>query len=110
MNESDGKRESERIAFNQRVKYGPGEDANTDAVSVNLSASGIALKSYKALPPGSKISVVLYSGEKPVRLQGEVIWNTADDSGNETEMGIKIVSRKDEIGNLYKTNLARIAR
>lgn len=105
--DSDSRRGSERIQFNQKVKYGTEEDASTDALTVNISASGIALKSYKAVTPGTKISLILFSRDKPIRLQGEVIWNTAGNSGIDSEMGIKIISKKDEIARLYQEHLQK---
>lgn len=104
MNKLDNRRDSARIQIQQKVKYGPGEDASTetDAFAVNLSASGIALKSYKAVTPGTTISLVLFSGDKPIRLHGEVIWNTDNEIGNNVEMGIRIISKRDMLTRLYK--------
>lgn len=105
---SDSRRYSERIQFKQKVKYGPDEEASTDALTVNLSASGIALRSYKTVPPGTNISVILFSGDKPIRLHGEVIWNTANNNGKHAEMGIKIISKRDEIFRLYHEHLQKV--
>ena len=96
------KRDSERIRFRQKVKYGPEDKAGTDAVSINLSASGIAIKSYKSVTPGTTISLVLFSSDKPIRLHGVVIWNNSKDDSNNTEMGIRITGRKDELSRLYQ--------
>lgn len=109
MKKLDGRRNSVRIQIHQKVKYGPGEDASTetDALAVNLSASGIALKSYKAVTPGATISLILFSGDKPIRLHGEVIWNTDNETGNDAEMGIRIISKRDMLTRLYKEKLQK---
>ena len=109
MNKLDSRRDSERIQIQQKVKYGPGEGASTetDAFAVNISASGIALKSYKAVTPGTTISLTLFSGDQPIRLHGEVIWNTDNKSGNNAEMGIRIISKSDMLTTLYKEKLQK---
>ena len=62
----ENKRNSKRINFKERVKYGNTDRPNTEGYSYNISKNGIAIKSYKALTPGSKVSVVLYSGKNPI--------------------------------------------
>ena len=105
MGQPDKIRDSERIRLNQKVKFGSDESIKTDALSLNLSNSGIALKSYKTVTPGSKISLIIYSVDKPIRLDGVVVWNTSKDCRNEAEMGIRITSRKDNIKKLYQEYL-----
>lgn len=103
----ESQRDSKRIKFNQKIKYGSDEVLNTDATSLNLSPSGIAIKSYRTVTPGTRISLILFTGDKPIRLDGEVIWNSADDVKNDAEMGIKIISRKDQLTKVYRENLER---
>jgi hypothetical protein len=96
----ENKRNSKRINFKERVKYGTTDKPNTEGYSHNIS-KGIAIKSYKALTPGSKVSVVLYSGKNPIRLEGEVIWNSPSKQGSQAQMGVKILSRTIELEEIY---------
>ena len=91
------KRNSKRINFKERVKYGSADKLNTEGYSYNISKTGIAIKSYKTLTPGSKVSVVLYSGENPIRLEGKVMWNSPSNQGSQAQMGVKILSRTCEL-------------
>jgi hypothetical protein len=43
----ENKRNSKRINFKERVKYGTTDKPNTEGYSHNISKSGIAIKSYK---------------------------------------------------------------
>jgi len=97
----ENKRNSRRINFKERVKYGNTDRLNTEGYSYNISKSGIAIKSYKALIPGSKVSVVLYSGNNPIRLEGEVIWNSPSNQGAQPQMGVRILSRTNELEKAY---------
>ncbi|HSG32835.1 MAG TPA: PilZ domain-containing protein [Thermodesulfobacteriota bacterium] len=98
----ENKRNSRRIKFKERIKYGASDIPNTDGTTVNISPKGIAIKSYKALTPGSKISVVLYSGNNPIRLEGEVVWNSPPKEGAQAEMGVKVLSKTKELEQVYK--------
>jgi len=97
----ENKRDSKRINFKERVKYGNTDRPNTEGYSYNISKSGIAIKSYKALTPGSKVSVVLYSGKNPIRLEGEVMWNSPSNQGSQAQMGVRILSRTNELEKVY---------
>ena len=94
-------RDSKRINFKERVKYGNTDRPNTEGYSYNISKNGIAIKSYKALTPGSKVSVVLYSGKNPIRLEGEVMWNSPSNQGSQAQMGVRILSRTNELEKVY---------
>ena len=98
----ENKRNSKRIKFKERIKYGASDIPNTDGSTVNISPKGIAIKSYKALTPGSKISVVIYSGTDPLRLEGEVVWNSPPQEGSQARMGIKVLSKTNELEQVYK--------
>ncbi|NIP38491.1 MAG: PilZ domain-containing protein [Candidatus Dadabacteria bacterium] len=95
-------RNSKRVNFKERIKYGEADKPNTSGSTLNISPSGLAIKSYKALSPGSKISVFLYSGGAPIRLEGEVVWNSPPKEGSEAQMGVKVLSRTKELEELYK--------
>ena len=97
----ENKRNSKRINFKERVKYGSTDKPSTEGYSYNISKSGIAIKSYKALTPGSKVSVVLYSGNNPIRLEGEVMWNSPSNQGAQAQMGVRILSRTNELEKVY---------
>ncbi len=97
----ENKRISKRINFKERVKYGNTDRPNTEGYSYNISKNGIAIKSYKALTPGSKVSVVLYSGKNPIRLEGEVMWNSPSNQGSQAQMGVRILSRTNELEKVY---------
>ena len=97
----ENKRNSKRINFKERVKYGHTDRPNTEGYSYNISKSGIAIKSYKALTPGSKVSVVLYSGNNPIRLEGEVMWNAPSIQVAQAQMGVRILSRTNELEKVY---------
>ena len=101
MDENNEKRDSTRIEFKEKVKYGQSDRPATEGVSINLSKSGLAIKSYKTLPPGTRISMMLYCGGKPLKIEGEVIWNTSSQNSEYAEMGIKITSRTDELNKIY---------
>ena len=103
----ESQRNSKRINFNQKVKYGSDDVLNINATSLNLSPSGLALKSYRTVTPGSRISLILYTGDTPIRLDGEVIWNSANDLKKDAEMGIKIVSRKDQLTKIYRERIEK---
>ena len=97
----ENKRDSKRINFKERVKYGSTDKPNTQGYLYNISKSGIAIKSYKALTPGSKVSVLLYSGKNPIRLEGEVMWNSPSNQGSQAQMGVRILSRTNELEKVY---------
>lgn len=97
----ENNRYSKRISFKERVKYGTIDKPNTNGYSCNISKSGIAIKSYKTLSPGSKISVVLYSGKNPIRLEGQVIWNTPPVQSANAQMGVKILSNTNQLEEIY---------
>jgi len=97
----ENKRNSRRINFKERIKYGTSDKLKTEGSAFNISKGGIAIKSYKTLSPGSKVSVVLYSGESPIRLEGEVMWNSPSKHGAQAQMGVKVLSRTNKLEDIY---------
>jgi len=98
----ENKRNSQRIRYKERIKYGDAGKPNTEGHTSNISKTGIGIKSYKALAPGSRISIVLYSGDNPIRLEGEVVWNCPPDQIAQAQMGVKVLSRTKELEKVYK--------
>ena len=98
----ENKRNSKRINIKERIKYGATDKPNTEGSTVNISKTGVAIKSYKTLTPGSRISVVLYSGNTPIRLEGEVVWNSPPNEGADAQMGVKVLSKTKELEVVYK--------
>ncbi len=107
------RRSSRRLPFRKRIRYGF-SNPNFLGYTTNISEKGIRIESNKILAPRSKISIQIFMGEiglqegameEVVMLEGEVVWVTPTLQGFLPSMGVKLISRADEIKSIYKQKI-----
>ena len=98
------KRLSKRIPFRQKVKFGFPEPRYVGYTS-DLSLNGLRLSSNHAMPPGSKVAMRLYLGERSLRLEGDVVWVAPAKGELSSTMGVKLSSRLNDISLVYTQRL-----
>jgi hypothetical protein len=103
----EDRRGSRRIPFRTKVKYGS-STPNLGGYAFNLSEGGIGIKAYRVFPPQSKIAIFLYMGDEIMRLEGVVRWVSPTLPGTRSSMGIKFISRTDNIRSLYQQRINRM--
>jgi hypothetical protein len=107
------RRVSRRIPFRKRVRYGL-TNPNFSGYTSNISASGIKIESHKIFAPQSEIIVHIHLGDVGIEegvmedvaiLEGVVVWVSATLPGTLAKMGIKFVSRADDVNSIYRQRL-----
>lgn len=101
------RRTSTRIPFRQRVKYGLNNHIFA-GYTFNLSEHGIGITANKVFPPKSRISVNIFVGEEPLRLEGIVAWTSPVLPGIHSKMGVRFSSRTDDIKRVYHQKIAQL--
>ena len=107
------RRVSRRVPFRKRVRYGL---TNLDFLGYtsNISENGIRIESHKIFPPRAKMLIHIYMGEigleegameEIVTLEGMVVWVTPTLPGVLPRMGIKLLSRADEIKLIHRQKI-----
>lgn len=107
------RRGSRRVPFRKRIRYGL---TNLDFLGYtsNISEKGIRIESHKIFPPRSKMAVHIYMGEIGLEegameeifiLEGIVVWASPTLPGVLPTMGIKFLSRADDIKTIYKQKI-----
>ena len=95
------RRLSVRIPFRKRVKYGSSEP-NFVGYTFNLSEGGVGIKADRVFHPQSRIIIHIYIEDEIVKLEGVVVWVSPTLPGIISAMGIKFLSRADDIKRIYQ--------
>ena len=106
------RRQTLRIPFNMRIKYGlirnniykEHSEPRLGGFVVNLSQNGIGIEGLKGLPPDSQIRASLFTGNKILKFEGRVKWSDVN-SKNKCKMGIEFTGRSDKIKEIYTRTL-----
>jgi hypothetical protein len=104
------RRLSIRVPFRKRVRYGL-SNPNSSGYALNISKNGMAIESHRTFPVRSKIMIHIHIGgntiedgrmEEVVLVEGIISWVSHTLPGIPTKMGIKFVSKFDEINRIYQ--------
>ncbi len=66
------KRESKRVGFHKPVRYGPTLPPKYRGSVVDLSATGIYIKTNSVFKPGTRLHIVIEDGDSVHIVEGEV--------------------------------------
>ncbi len=102
------RRLSRRIPFRKRIKYGLSHSTQ-GGFTFNLSENGIGVKSDRVFATGSRIMIHIYMGDETIRLEGIVVWVSSTLAGILSTMGIKFLSRTDDIKRIYLGRINQIS-
>jgi len=97
-------RSSERVPFRRRIKFGSIRP-NLTGYTSDLSEGGMRFKSSVGLAPNSRVIAELFLDDSSVIVEGTVVWIAPEQKGLSTYMGLKFLSRSDEIKNVYQMKL-----
>lgn len=106
------RRQSLRIPFNMRIKYGlirnniykEHSEPRLGGFVINLSQDGIGIEGLRGLPPDSRIRASLFTGDKTLKFEGRVKWSDIN-SKDKCKMGIEITGRSGKIKEMYTRTL-----
>lgn len=107
------RRVTRRVPFRKRVRYGL-TNPNFSGYTSNISENGIRIGSHKIFPPQAKIVIHIHMGEIGIEegameeiaiLEGVVVWVSPTLPGVLAKMGIKLISRADDIKSIYKQKM-----
>ena len=106
------RRQSLRIPFNMRIKYGlirnniyqEHSEPKLGGFVINLSQDGIGIEGLRGLPPDSRIRASLFTGDKTLKFEGRVKWSDMNDK-DKCKMGIEFTGRSDKIKEMYTKTL-----
>lgn len=102
------RRGSLRLKLQDKAKIGKEGEDYFDAISYDISDSGISIKSQCCIPEKTPVNLILHHRDKPLNLEGEVIWVSGKNSSNQYKMGIKITNPSGELTNIYNYLLRMI--
>jgi len=68
------KRDSRRVAFRNVVRFGPKTPAEFTSFAVDLSETGVCIKTVKVFRPGTKLYITIEFDGKPFHCEGVVMW------------------------------------
>jgi len=95
------RRGSLRIRLQERAQIGkPGKDYH-NAISYDISESGISVISNDYIPEKTQVNIILDHKGQPLNLEGEVIWVSGRSGSNQYKIGIKITNPSGELTNIY---------
>ena len=94
------KRNSERIKFLKKVKFGLDEPV-FPAKSYNFSEHGILVHSFKAFLPGTNLRLNLFVESSIIELIAEVRWVSRAKDGSGSFMGLKFAGNSENIRKVY---------
>ncbi len=97
---SPEKRLSKRIYFKSYVGFGL-QWCNYKAMSFNLSVTGIGILSNKVFPISTRLFIRIHISNYTILCEGIVARLHEDRIKAKTRMGIKFISRTDEIREMY---------
>lgn len=95
------RRGSLRIRLQDRAEIGHSGKDFYDVISYDISETGISVKSFYHIPEKTRVTLILYHSDKPLNLEGEVVWVSGKNSSNQYKMGIKITNPSGELTNIY---------
>ena len=106
------RRQSLRIPFNMRIKYGlirnniyqEHSEPRLGGFVINLSQDGIGIEGLRGLPPDSRIRASLFTGDKTIKFEGRVKWSDMNNK-DKCKMGIEFTGRSDKIKEMYTKTL-----
>lgn len=106
------RRQSLRIPFSMRIKYGlirnniyqEHSEPRLGGFVFNLSHDGIGIEGLRGLPPDSRIRASLFTGDKTLKFEGRVKWSDIN-SKDKCKMGIEITGRSNKIKEMYTRTL-----
>lgn len=107
------RRISRRVPFRKLVRYGL-TNANFSGYTSNVSENGIRIESHKIFSPRSEIVIHIHMGEVGIEegvmediaiLEGVVVWVSPALPGVLAKMGIKFISRADDIRSIYRQRM-----
>lgn len=90
-----------RLRLQEKCQIGQQGNGFYDAVSYDISDSGICVKSSEFIPKNTAVKVILQHQEAPLNLEGEIVWVSGKSSTNQYKMGIRITSPNGELTNIY---------
>ncbi|NIP37917.1 MAG: PilZ domain-containing protein [Candidatus Dadabacteria bacterium] len=96
------RRGSLRLRLEERVQIGQSGKQYCDAVSYDISESGISVKSHDFIPEKTVVNIILNHSNKPLNLEGIVAWVSGKNSSDQYKMGIKITNPCGELTNIYE--------
>lgn len=102
------RRGSLRLKLQERAQIGESGKDYYEAVSYDISETGISVKSQDFIPEKTPINVILDHSNKALNLEGVIAWVSGKSSSNHYKMGIKITNPSGELTNIYNY-LSRIA-
>lgn len=95
------RRRSLRLRIQERAQIGqPGKDYH-DAISYDISDSGISVKSNDYIAEKTQVNLILNHRDNLLNLEGEVVWVSGKSSSNQYKIGIKITNPSGELTNIY---------
>jgi Tfp pilus assembly protein PilZ len=68
------KRISKRIPLRSIVKYGPNNPPQNTSIIVNISETGVCIKTTKVFAPGTKLFMAFDIGARIYNATGVVVW------------------------------------
>jgi len=95
-------RDSKRIPFRSRVKYGTEEHLSFGYTN-DLSLNGVGLYGKRVMPPKTKVKVHLEINSIPVTLNGVVVHAKSSIPGQPSRMGIRFLKSPAMIKALYNS-------
>jgi hypothetical protein len=109
------RRLSRRVPFRRRVRYGL-HDPQFSGYTSNISESGIAIESFRVLPPRSKVIVYidvdkidLKEGRMDhiIKVEGVVEWVYFLIPGIPSKMGVKFLTLNNDLVGIYKRRISQ---
>ena len=98
------RRETKRILFLKKVKFGFGE-AVFPGTTYNISRNGILVHSIKSFLPDTKLNFKIYTDTEVYNLTAEVKWVTRTNNQSGSFMGLHFMDDNFELGKLYMKEL-----
>jgi hypothetical protein len=106
------RRRSLRIPFKMRIKYGlirnnlydEHAEPKLGGFVYNLSENGIGIEGLRGLPQSADIHVLLFTGDKTLRLEGKVKWSDIPGK-DKCRMGVEFTGHADSIKKMYTKTL-----
>lgn len=98
------RRETKRIIFLKKVKFGIGE-AIFPGNSYNISRNGMLVHSLKSFLPDTALNIKIYTDTEVFNLNAEVKWVTKTYDHTGSFMGLHFMDKRSELGKLYLKEL-----
>lgn len=99
-------RDSARLSFRCKVKFGTGRRLEHIALVTDFSETGICIKTAFIFEAGTKLNMLLESNGKKYQAEGEVMWAKKVPPGLSSVvkcgMGVRFLSVDEEFVTLHK--------